>query len=214
MAAARAVLSEKGYADTLMSEIAERAGVVEGNLYRYFKSKQDLLVEVIEHWYEEMRARDDVQFAAIRGAWNQIRFLVHHHLTTIRREPALSRLVFQELRPRDDYRRTRVFHLNQSYTHRLIEVVKQAEASGEFRRDVPPALVRDMIYGGIEHHTWAFLRNEGDFEVDATADLITDIVYRGLAAPRPDEPDRASALSRLEAATARLERLAAKRKAK
>ncbi len=214
MAAARAVLSEKGFEDTLMAEIADRAGVVEGNLYRYFKNRQDLLVKVIEHWYEEMLARDEADFSAIRGAWNQIRFLVHHHLMTIRREPALSRLVFQELRPRGDYRQSRVFHLNQSYTHRLLEIVKDAAARGEFRKDVPASLVRDMIYGCIEHRTWAFLRNEGDFEADSTADLITDIVYRGLASPTRQETLAGAALSRLEAVAARLERTPSKRKAK
>jgi len=205
MAAARAVLSEKGYADTLMSDIAERSGVVEGNLYRYFKNRQDLLVKVIEHWYEETLAEDEAQFSAIRGAWNQIRFVVYQHLATIRREPTLSRLVFQELRPRDDYRQTRLFHLNQSYTHRLVGIVKQAAASGELRQDVPASLVRDMIYGCIEHRTWAFLRKEGDFEIDSTADLITDLVYRGLAAPT------ASALARLESVAAKFEQLYAKR---
>ncbi len=214
MAAARAVLSEKGFEDTLMADIAERAGVVEGNLYRYFKNRQDLLVKVIEHWYEEMLARDEADFSAIPGVWNQMRFLVHHHLMTIRREPTPSRLVFQELRPRADYRRSRVFHLNQSYTHQLVEIVNDAVYRGGFRQDVPASLVRDMIYGGIEPRTWAFLRNEGDFEVDATADLITDIVYRGLASPTANETLAGAALSRLEAMVDRLERTPSKRRAK
>ena len=80
-------------------------------------------------------------------------------------------------------------------------------AQGEFRPDVSPALVRDMIYGCIEHRTWAFLRNEGDFDTDATADGITDVVYGGLVARKPEDEPMAKALSRLEDATARLERL-------
>jgi hypothetical protein len=56
--------------------------------------------------------------------------------------------------------------------------------------------------------TWAFLRNEGDFDTDATADGITDVVYGGLVARKPEDEPIAKALSRLEDATARLERLA------
>src|ERR1700736_2806184 len=89
MLAARSVFTEFGYNDALISDIAERAGVVEGSIYRFFTNKRELLVRVVEHWYEEMLARDDEQFAGVRGVWNQIRFIVHHHLTTIRREPAL-----------------------------------------------------------------------------------------------------------------------------
>src|ERR1700704_4680948 len=156
MGAARAVFIDKGYDDALIAEIAERAGVVEGSIYRFFTNKRDLLVRVVEHWYEEMLARDDEQFASVRGTWNKIRFITHHHLASIRREPALSRLVFQELRPDPDYRTTRLFQLNQAYTHRVIDVVKAAAATGELRSDGSPSLVRDMIYGCIEHRTWAF----------------------------------------------------------
>ncbi len=211
MLAARSVFTEYGYNDALIFDIAERAGVVEGSIYRFFTNKRELLVKVVEHWYEEMLARDDEQFASVRGAWNQIRFIVHHHLTTIRREPALSRLVFQELRPdpKDpNYRKTRLFQLNQAYTHRIIDVIKAAVAEGELQPDVSPTLVRDMIYGCVEHRTWAFLRNEGDFDADQTADGIADIIYRGLLVRRGADDAVAGALTRLERVAGRLEHLA------
>jgi TetR/AcrR family transcriptional regulator, fatty acid metabolism regulator protein len=209
MLAARTVFTENGYNDALISDIAERAGVVEGSIYRFFTNKRDLLVRVVEHWYEEMLARDDEQFASVRGTWNQIRFIVHHHLMTIRREPALSRLVFQELRPDPGYRKTRLFQLNQAYTHRILDVIKTATAQGELESDISPSLVRDMIYGCVEHRTWAFLRNEGDFEIDQTADGIADIIYRGLAARKVASDAVGGALTRLEKITARLELLTA-----
>jgi TetR/AcrR family transcriptional regulator, fatty acid metabolism regulator protein len=205
MLAARAVFTEKGYNDALISDIAERAGVVEGSIYRFFTNKRELLVRVVEHWYEEMLARDEEHFGSLRGTWNQIRFIVHHHLMSIRRDPALSRLVFQELRPDPAYRKTRLFQLNQTYTHRIIDVIKAGAANGELKKDVSPSLVRDMVYGCIEHRTWAFLRNEGDFEIDETADDITDIVYRGLTAGRSPDDHVSDAVARLEQVAARLE---------
>jgi len=209
MLAARAVFTEHGYNDALISDIAERAGVVEGSIYRFFTNKRALLVRVVEHWYEEMLARDDEQFAGVRGAWNQIRFIVHRHLATIRREPALSRLVFQELRPDPGYRETRLFQLNQAYTHRILEVIKAAAAQGELRSDVSPALVRDMIYGCVEHRTWAFLRHEGDFDIAETADGIAEIIYGGLLVRKTASDPVVGVLTRLENVADRLERAAA-----
>lgn len=208
MLAAKSVFTEKGYSDALISDIAEKAGVVEGSIYRFFTNKRELLVRVVENWYEELLAEEGPQFAAVRGTWNRIRFVIHQHLTTIKREPALSRLVFQELRPAPEYRKTRLFQLNQAYTHRVIDVVDEAVAAGEFRHDVSPYLVRDMIYGCIEHRTWSFLRNEGDFDSDKTADEITDIVYRGLVVSQPEHDQITTVLSRLEDVTARLEGVA------
>jgi TetR/AcrR family fatty acid metabolism transcriptional regulator len=211
MLAARSVFAETGYGEALISDIAERAGVVDGSIYRFFANKRDLLVKMVEHWYEEMLANDNEQFASVRGTWNRIRFVVHHHLATIRREPALSRLVFMELRPDPDYRKTRLFQLNQAYTHRIIDIVKAGVAEGEFRPEISPSLVRDMIYGAIEHRTWAFLRGEGDFEIDQTADSITEIVYRGLLVQTGHDP-LAKTAARLEHVADRLEKAATRKR--
>jgi len=116
----------------------------------------------------------------------------------------LSRLVFQELRPDPEYRKTRLFQLNQTYTDRIVGIVKASIANGEFRSDISPSLVRDMIYGAVEHRTWAFLRNEGDFNIDKTADGITEMIYCGLSA-RPARETIGQTTERLEKAVARLE---------
>ncbi|TYR33415.1 TetR/AcrR family transcriptional regulator [Mesorhizobium microcysteis] len=205
MAAAGAVFAEKGYQEALISDIAERAGVVEGSIYRFFANKRELLVRVVEDWYQALIEEEEELFASMRGTWNQLRFIIHRHLLTIRRDPALSRLVFQELRPDPGYRGSQVFELNRIYTHKLTDVVRAAIETGEFRADASPSLVRDMVYGCIEHRTWSFLRNEGDFDLDNTADGIADMIYRGLVSDRAKPPD---VVERLEEVAARLERAA------
>jgi TetR/AcrR family transcriptional regulator, fatty acid metabolism regulator protein len=208
MAAARAVFCEKGYEEAAIAEIAERAGVVEGTIYRYFANKRDLLVKVVEHWYEAMLSDYDEHLKGVRGTWNRLRFMVWKHLSTIRQEPALCRLVFDELRPGAEYRSTTVFELNREYTRRTLGIVEQAIAAGEFRADIPLPVVRDMIYGCVEHRTWAYLRGEGDFPIEETADAITDLIYRGLAA-RSDQREQTA--ERLERVADRLERLSSRR---
>lgn len=41
------MFGEKGYDSTSTSEIAKRAGVAEGTMFRYYKTKKDLLFAVI-----------------------------------------------------------------------------------------------------------------------------------------------------------------------
>lgn len=209
MSAARAVLAERGVQEAFISEVAERAGVVEGSIYRFFASKRELLEKLAEQWYEEALADYSAQLAGVRGTWNRLRFIVYHHLVNVKKHPALSRLVLQEFRPSGDYRSTRLFELNQVYSQRVVEVVKAAVRDGEFRADFSPGFVRDMIFGGIEHRIWAFLRSEGDFDASRTADAVTDFVWRALGAADAEPVDRvAAALSRIEAVADRLEELA------
>lgn len=211
MTAARAVFCERGYAEASITEIAQRAGVVEGSIYRYFASKRELLIKVVEDWYREMLADYDQQLRSVRGTWNRLRFMIWKHLSTIHREPALCRLVFGELRPGAEYRSTGVFELNRAYTNRTLDILREGIAAGELRADIPLPLVRDLVYGCIEHHTWAFLRGEGDFAVDETADAITDIVHRGLTVGAASREEAAA--ERLERVTSRLERLSLVRSA-
>lgn len=205
MTAARDVFRSKGYEDAPLSEIAERANVVEGSIYRYFDNKRDLLVKVIEDWYEAMLADYDQQLSGIHGTRNRLRYMIWRHLKTIHEEPALCNLMFQFLRTGGDYSQTAVFELNRQYTRRTLDIVKEGMASGELRELSDLRLVRDLIYGCVEHRTWAYIRGEGDFDPDATADAIVDLVFAGLR--RDVTANDPGLADRLEKAVERLERL-------
>jgi TetR/AcrR family fatty acid metabolism transcriptional regulator len=89
--------------------------------------------------------------------------------------------------------------------------VREGIDAGELRGDIPLRLVRDMIYGCVEHRTWAYLRGEGEFDPNHTADAIVDLVLRGLeqASAKTVEPGGPTLALRLEEAVERLEKLGA-----
>jgi AcrR family transcriptional regulator len=178
---ARAVFCEKGYSDTLVSEIAERAGVVEGSVFHYFPTKRELLIKAVEQWYTGLIWDYDHRLETITGTWNRLRFMIWGHLHVIHEQPGMTKLIVDEIRPGPEYRETAIFQLNRDYTRRTLRIIDEAVSAGEFRADVPRAVVRALIYGGVEHYAFAFLRGEGDFSPDEAADSITDMIYRGLA---------------------------------
>jgi AcrR family transcriptional regulator len=203
MRCAGALLRAQDDREGIVAEIASRLGIVEGTIYRYFPTKRDLIVQVAEDWYEGMLADYDRELAGISGTRARLRFMVWRHLTVMHDEPAMCRLVLDELRADRGYRKTSIYELNRQYTQRTLAIIKDGIASGELRADVPLTMVRDMIYGGIEHHTWAHLRGEGTFSPEQAADDIIAIVYRGIAAPQENN----GAVARLEDVANRLERL-------
>ncbi len=178
--AARMNFSERGYESATMASIAAQAGVVEGSVYKYFESKRELLLKVIETWYQDLVEHFARGLPGIKGTRNRLRFLVWQHLANIRRDAQLSRLMFQEVRLKDDYYRSPMHSMNIRYTEFLLDVVREGVANGDLRDDVAPALVRDMVFGAIEHHTWNFLCGRGTLEVDRIADQIADIVFNGV----------------------------------
>lgn len=208
MAAARSVFREKGYEDAPLSDIAERANVVEGSIYRYFENKRDLLVKVIEDWYEGMLADYDQQLSGIAGTRNRLRYMIWRHLKTVHDEPALCNLMFQFLRTGKDYSQTGVYELNRQYTRRTLDIIKEGIDAGELRSDVSLGLIRDMIYGCIEHRTWAYLRNEGNYDPDSTADAIVELVLSGLEMRHAKAGPQREVAERIEKAVERLEKMA------
>jgi hypothetical protein len=107
--------------------------------------------------------------------------MIWGHLNVMHEEPEMTKLILYEIRPRPEYRNTAIFELNRNYTRRTLGIIEEGKASGEFRKDVPDAAIRAMIYGGVEHYAFGFLRGIGDFSPDEAADAITDVIYRGLA---------------------------------
>lgn len=206
LAVARQVIAEKGYENTLLSDIARRAGVVDGTIYRYFENKRDLLNKVAEVWFGEQLSEDS-HLDSIAGTQNKLRHLAWRTLDIIRREPVLARYMLMELRPDPNYKGTKFFEFNKKFTHEVLQLCRDAIKSGEFLGDVSPNMLRDMLHGCIEHRTWAFLRGEGDFEIDEVADSIAKVIYRGMRATAPaTSSDIDRAIARLDELAARLER--------
>ncbi|WP_197421806.1 TetR/AcrR family transcriptional regulator, partial [Sphingomonas sp. CCH9-H8] len=204
LAAARILLAEKGYDACTTADIAERAGVVEGTIYRYFESKRELFTKLAEQWFGELLT---ARAAPPPGAdiRTRLRSAIADALSIIRHERALSKFVLMELRPDPNYRSMEVYRLNQAYTAGVLEVLKDAERAGQIDPALPVTLLRDMIFGAIEHRTWAFLREEGDFFVDEVADAITKVVFRGMQSVVPHAPDLSQVVARLEASIAKLD---------
>lgn len=191
--AARAVFCERGYSDAAMSEIAARVDVVEGTIYKYFESKRELLLKVLETWYEDLFGDYSRELLTIVGTHQKLRYLVWRHLQTIRDYPLLSRLMFLEVRSRDDYRGTPLYAMNQRYTSLLVDVIQQGIDQGSLRPDVSTRSVRDLLFGGLEHMTWAYVSGHGKLDIERNADELTAMLWGGIAAPSPPLPAGAAA---------------------
>jgi len=182
LAMAREVFAARGFHATAVTEIAQRLGIAEGTVFKYFPTKRALLNQVIEHWYGELFGDYGRELSMIDGARNRFRYLVWRHLRTIGEWPDLCRLIFTDVRAQPGYARSPLHKMNLKYTGLFVDVLRDGVRSGEFRAGLPLELVRDVVYGGIEHHAWHYLYGNGRLEPERSADLLTDLVCGGLEA--------------------------------
>lgn len=200
--AARAVLRERGSEQFLTSEVAERCGVSEATIYKYFKTRRELLSQVAEEWFEELLT-DQPPSNPNESIHDRLYRVIWRNLWGIKREPTLTRFVLLELRADPEFRKMPAYQQNRRFAKMVMDVVEDGIQRGELRNDLPLSLIRDMIFGAIEHQTWAFLRGEGDFSIEDAASGITDVITRGIVLdPAPQaEPKLAAVIERLESVT-------------
>lgn len=184
LGAAREAFARGGFEGTSIADIARAARVSDGLVYRYFQNKRDLLNAVLTEFYE--RTMLDLEAIAARDAPFETRLhdIIHRHIEAFVIEADVCRLFISEVRTAADYQGSAVQQLNRRYTSILVGIVEAGIGRGEVRGDIDIRLVRDVIFGAIEHRTWAAV-NGRPLDIDATAAGLLELLRYGLI-PRPD----------------------------
>lgn len=201
IAAARALFREKSFEATSMAEVAARAGTATGTVYLYARDKNDLLLRVLTEFVTELTEDLEAQLAHLRDPRERVRFVIGRHLATLLAEPELCALFVREVHVGGRTGAPDVQRLKQRYSAVLTSVLDEAMGAGVLRNDIPLAVARSVVFGGLEQltlKTWT-----GRMPVDAAAG--TDGLLRLLEPPAPAQPALAEAL---QAALDRVERLA------
>ena len=178
--AARTAFAEHGFENTSVAQIARLAGISDGLLYRYFRNKRDVLNEVLRRFYERTMIDLEAIAAQERPFAAQLQELIRRHLQTFVDDVDLCRLFFAEVRTQTDYAVSPIRALNQRYTSIATGLVQKAASRGEIREGIDPRLVRDLIFGTVEHRAWAAVQGR-QIDVDKTAADLVAIVMSGLA---------------------------------
>lgn len=205
--AATRLLEEEGTANLSMAQIARRAGVSEATLYKYYDSKQALLGEVFTQWARPFVTRLAEELPSITGLHSQLSLVGLRFIKGMESTPRLHLIYYREIRW-TDYRGSSLHRLNHDFAQTVVDAVNGAIARGEVRADVRPAMVRDAIFGGLEHIAMRTIFAGRPIDAADEVSRYVDFVMYGIAAPPNDGGGEASGeAARLKAQIDRLEAL-------
>lgn len=181
--AARALFSERG-ADVEMKEVADRAGVGVGTLYRNFPTKNDLIAAVLNEALESLRVVID-EALTLEDPREGVRVFIHGACEIIEQSGFLIRVLL------DGAIQHRLDHPDfASFTDRLDDLVARGIASGAFRGDVDSriaaanlkALMFPLPYFNLREH----------LSRDVIAEGYTRLALSGMVPADVDEPQRST----------------------
>jgi AcrR family transcriptional regulator len=94
--AALHIIGEKGYHTATMDEIASESGVAKGSLYRYFKSKEDLMEQLLIDKYKMISDQCIRLFSEGDDILLQIQHAIEFYMQFIEQNPIAYRLIQNE----------------------------------------------------------------------------------------------------------------------
>jgi TetR/AcrR family fatty acid metabolism transcriptional regulator len=165
--AAVEVFAAKGFFGSRVSEIAEAAGVADGTIYLYFRSKDDLLISLFEEKMAEIIRRLLDLLATTSDPEQKVRRYIVEHLKLVAEQPSLMQVLTVELRQSARFIKEYSPKAFGRYLAVLGGVLEEGQRAGVFRRDLDPAIVRRALFGAVD-------------------ELSLEWVLRGKDAPRPD----------------------------
>ena len=183
------IFRERGVAETGMRDIAAAADLSAGNLYHYFRGKDEILFYCQDRTLDRLFASVTVARRASRQAPERLASVLAAHARTLLDdvEGATAHLDVGALPP---LLRDRIVIKRDRYERAVRRLVADGIASGEFIR-VDPAIVTRAMLGAL-NWTVTWFRPEGLTTGAEVGAAIAEFLVRGISAhPRaPRQPLR------------------------
>ncbi|HIV70122.1 MAG TPA: TetR/AcrR family transcriptional regulator [Candidatus Aquabacterium excrementipullorum] len=184
LAAARAVFSEHGFQRATTAQIAEKAGVSEATVFTYFAGKRELCIQVITDWYDEISRDLEAEVPRLQGVRAKLAYVIRQHLVTLLADGSgMCALVLGEARATAPELAEVITDCKRRYTAPLMEALAQARDEGRIRQDMPLRLMRDLVYGSMEHVLWDSITAQRRPSIDETGEQLTTLIWSALAPP-------------------------------
>lgn len=177
-----ALFREKGYDNTTVRDIAAAAGVQAGSWFYHFKSKQDILVAVVEQGMKQSLADIEAisaQTMTPRAAFTRL-VRVHLH-TLLAPDHDFIAVLLYEWRSIDQPARARIIKLKDRYEAIWDEVIAGLHASGDWA--MPGKFDRLLMFGAL-NWTAQWFKPKRDADLDDLAEQAVAFILR-TPAPRP-----------------------------
>ena len=143
-------IDELGLQRLSTREIAKREGVSEATIFRHFKSKNELLLAVLENFSEF--DHDIFQSVKLKKLppREAINFLIRSHVEYYENYPAITSILlnFDELR-HEQLLENKVDYIIKNRTEYLKELFEEAKKAGEINPAVELDYIPDVIFGTI-----------------------------------------------------------------
>ena len=180
--AATLVFAHNGYFNAKVADIAREAGVADGTVYLYFKSKEEILHSIFDRSVGEAVADVRAQLATISDPRDKLRQIARLHLERLGADRDLA-VVFQvELRGSTKFMEEFSAAGFAEYLELIRSTFEEGQRAGLFRTDLNAKVVSKILFGALDEMATNWILSKRRYKLAPVADQVLDIFLNGVNA--------------------------------
>jgi TetR/AcrR family transcriptional regulator, fatty acid metabolism regulator protein len=180
--AAITVFAHNGYFNSKVADIAREAGVADGTVYLYFKSKEEILHSIFDRSVDEALAEARKQIEFITDPRDKLRRIALLHLERLGADRDLA-VVFQvELRGSTKFMEEFSAAGFAEYLSLIRTTFEEGQQAGVFRSDLNSNVVAKIVFGALDEMATNWILSKRRYKLAPMADQVLDIVLNGVKA--------------------------------
>ncbi|HUQ34208.1 MAG TPA: TetR/AcrR family transcriptional regulator [Pyrinomonadaceae bacterium] len=179
--AATRVFARNGYFNSKVADIARDAGVADGTVYLYFKSKEEILHSIFDRSVGDAIAEAREQVASISDSREKLRRIAHLHLERLGADRDLA-VVFQvELRSSTKFMEEFSAAGFAEYLSLIRTTLEEGQRAGVFREELNAKVVAKILFGALDEMATNWILSKRRYKLAPMADQVLDIFLNGVS---------------------------------
>ena len=178
--AAIKVFAQKGYFNSKVADIASAAGIADGTVYLYFKSKDEILHSIFDRAMEEFIEEGKREIAELEEPQDKLRRIAELHLEKLGADRDLA-IVFQiELRGSTKFMEEFSAAGFADYLKIIQQTIEEGQKSGVFRKDLKPVVGAKILYGALDEMVTNWVLSKKSYALKPMANEVLKIFFGGV----------------------------------
>ncbi len=174
------VFAAKGFFNSKVADIAREAGIADGTVYLYFKSKDEILHSIFDRAMADFIEEGRRELEPIDDPVEKLKTIARLHLERLSADRELA-VVFQvELRGSTKFMQEFSAAGFAEYLDIIKRTIEAGQKSGTFRRDMKPIVCAKILYGALDEMVTNWILSANKYPLPPMADEVLKIFLGGL----------------------------------
>tara|TARA_Y100000588_G_C13841744_1_gene748112 strand:- start:47 stop:649 length:603 start_codon:yes stop_codon:yes gene_type:complete len=181
MNAAQSVIIKKGFDQSRMDDIVNKAQLSKGAIYWYYKSKKEVYLSLVDYWFNQYSNGVLKSLEDKHSSSEQLQSLFDYFINQFDQNPGTFKIMVEFWRTSglDPDFNDKLQEIYSHFLEYIINIIKSGVKNGEFKK-VDPRITALSILINIEGIHWFTLFDKSGVEAHQYINTISKFILNGL----------------------------------